>query len=54
MLNPYRKANGFNIGDDGKEYDVDGIDDKLTTISNEMTKARRFRSSSWRALASTM
>src|SRR6185437_6171627 len=35
MLNPYRKANGWNIGDDGKEYDVDGIDDKLTTISNE-------------------
>ena len=34
MLNPYRKANAFNIGDDGKEYDVDGIDDKLTTISN--------------------
>jgi phospholipase C len=28
MLNPYRKANGFNIGDDGQEYDVDGIDDK--------------------------
>ena len=34
MLNPYRKANAFNVGDDGKEYDVDGIDDKLTTISN--------------------
>jgi phospholipase C len=34
MLNPYRKANGWNIGDDGKEYDVDGIDDKLTSISN--------------------
>jgi len=35
MLNPYRKANGWNIGDDGKEYDVDGIDDKLTTFSNQ-------------------
>ena len=35
MLNPYRKANGWNIGDDGKEYDVDGIDDKLNTISNQ-------------------
>jgi phospholipase C len=35
MLNPYRKANGFNIGDDGKEYDVDGIDDKLSTIADE-------------------
>jgi len=35
MLNPYRKANGWNIGDDGKDYEVDGIDDKLTKISNE-------------------
>ncbi len=35
MLNPYRTANGWNIGDDGKEYDVDGIDDKLDTITNE-------------------
>ena len=34
MLNPYRKATGWNIGDDGKEYDVDGIDDKLTQIKN--------------------
>ncbi len=35
MLNPYRKSNGWNIGDDGKEYDVDGIDDKLNTITNQ-------------------
>jgi phospholipase C len=35
MLNPYRIANRFNIGDDGKEYDVDGIDDKLTKFSNK-------------------
>jgi len=35
MLNPYRKANGFNLGDDGRVYDVDGIDDKLTAISNQ-------------------
>lgn len=35
MLNPYRQSNGLNIGDDGKAYDVDGIDDKLSTISNE-------------------
>ncbi len=35
MLNPYRKANGWNIGDDGKDYEVDGIDDKLTRISNQ-------------------
>jgi phospholipase C len=34
MLNPYRKVNGWNIGDDGKDYEVDGIDDKLNTISN--------------------
>ncbi len=35
MLNPYRKSQGFNVGDDGKEYDVDGIDDKLTTFTNQ-------------------
>ncbi|MHB1958743.1 MAG: alkaline phosphatase family protein [Acidobacteriaceae bacterium] len=35
MLNPYRIANGYNIGDDGNTYTVDGIDDKLTTISNQ-------------------
>ena len=34
MLNPYRKANGLDISEDGKEYDVDGIDDKLGTIAN--------------------
>ena len=34
MLNPYRKANGWNIGDDGNDYEVDGIDDKLTKITN--------------------
>jgi phospholipase C len=31
MLNPYRKANNYNIGADGVDYEVDGIDDKLTT-----------------------
>jgi phospholipase C len=35
MLNPYRHTNGWNTGDDGKEYDVDGIDDKLSAISNQ-------------------
>ena len=35
MLNPYRISNGWNVGDDGNDYQVDGIDDKLTTISNE-------------------
>jgi phospholipase C len=34
MLNPYRISNGWTIGDDGNTYNVDGIDDKLTTISN--------------------
>jgi phospholipase C len=34
MLNPYRQANGMNTGDNGVVYNVDGIDDKLTTISN--------------------
>ncbi len=40
MLNPYRKANStngqaWNMGDDGNTYNVDGVDDKLTTISNK-------------------
>jgi phospholipase C len=34
MLNPYRRARGWNIGDDHKTYDVDGIDDKLSSIVN--------------------
>ena len=34
MLNPYRAANNFNVGDDGNTYNVDGIDDKLSKISN--------------------
>jgi phospholipase C len=34
MLNPYREAHNWNIGDDGKEYDVDGIDDKLNKFTN--------------------
>ncbi len=34
MLNPYRQSNGWNIGEDGKTYNVDGIDDKLGKISN--------------------
>jgi len=34
MLNPYRKTNNWNIGDDGVDYEVDGIDDKLGSISN--------------------
>jgi phospholipase C len=34
MLNPYRSSKGWNVGDDGVTYTVDGIDDKLTTVSN--------------------
>lgn len=34
MLNPYRINNGWNVGDDGKQYNVDGIDDKLSTTTN--------------------
>jgi phospholipase C len=35
MLNPFRHLNNWNIGDDGVDYEVDGIDDKLSTISNQ-------------------
>jgi phospholipase C len=35
MLNPYRVANGWTTGSDGNTYTVDGIDDKLTKISNQ-------------------
>ena len=34
MLNPYRESNHWNIGDDGNTYNVDGIDDKLNSITN--------------------
>jgi len=34
MLNPYRQKNALNIGDDGVDYEVDGIDDKLGGIVN--------------------
>ena len=42
MLNPYRAANGWNIGDDGNNYDVDGIDDKLNKISNQNDEGTSF------------
>ena len=42
MLNPYRQANGLNVGDDGKMYNVDGIDDKLSTISNQNDEGMSF------------
>jgi len=34
MLNPYRQKNALNVGDDGVDYEVDGIDDKLGGIVN--------------------
>jgi phospholipase C len=33
MLNPYRKEYKMNVGDDGVDYEVDGIDDKLNTTN---------------------
>ncbi|MBV8890518.1 MAG: hypothetical protein JO266_00820 [Acidobacteria bacterium] len=42
MLNPYRKANNFERADDGKLYDVDGIDDKLTKIANSDDQGQSF------------
>ncbi|HEX4286325.1 MAG TPA: alkaline phosphatase family protein [Terracidiphilus sp.] len=42
MLNPYRAANSFTTGDDGKQYAVDGIDDKLTSINNEDDEGTSF------------
>jgi phospholipase C len=35
MLNPYKIANNFSVGDNGVTYLVDGIDDKLTTFKNQ-------------------
>jgi phospholipase C len=42
MLNPYRQANGYNVGADGNTYNVDGIDDKLGTISNQDDEGQAF------------
>ena len=42
MLNPYRAANNWNVGDDGITYTVDGIDDKLATISNVNDEGQTF------------
>jgi phospholipase C len=42
MLNPYRRTQGWNIGDDGQQYTVDGIDDKLTSISNSDREGTAF------------
>jgi phospholipase C len=42
MLNPYRQENGFNVGDDGKTYNVDGIDDKLSRFANVNDEGQSF------------
>ncbi|MBV9669439.1 MAG: hypothetical protein JOZ43_00655 [Acidobacteriales bacterium] len=42
MLNPYRQAHGYSVGDDGVTYSVDGIDDKLGSISNVNDEGQAF------------
>ena len=42
MLNPYRITNGWNVGDDGTTYNVDGIDDKLNTLSNSDDEGTKY------------
>ena len=42
MLNPYRAANGWSKASDGKTYAIDGIDDKLSTISNQNDLGQTF------------
>jgi phospholipase C len=42
MLNPYRQANGWSVGDDGNTYTVDGIDDKLTRFANSDDEGQSF------------
>jgi phospholipase C len=34
LMNPYRAANNYQVGDDGNTFMVDGIDDKLSQIVN--------------------
>ena len=34
MLNPYRQANGWNVGDNGVTYNVDGLDENTGPTSN--------------------
>jgi phospholipase C len=42
MLNPYRQGNHFTMGADGNTYSVDGIDDKLGTISNQSDEGTNY------------
>ncbi len=43
MLNPYRHANNMYLGDDGVDYEIDGIDDKLSKISNQDDSGDTFK-----------
>ncbi len=42
MLNPYRQAHAWTVSNDHKAYTVDGIDDKLNTISNVNDEGQSF------------
>jgi phospholipase C len=42
MLNPYRESNGWNVGDDGNTYTVDGTDDKLSRFTNDDDEGQQF------------
>jgi len=42
MLNPYRRNAGWTMGDDGNEYLVDGIDDKLSSTNNQDDQGASF------------
>jgi phospholipase C len=37
MLNPYRESNGWNIGDDGKTYTIDGLKDDTVDLTTTVT-----------------
>jgi len=54
MLNPYRQANGWNVGEDGVTYNVDGIDDKLDTISNKDDAGTVYPLFKFKSLAQTI
>jgi phospholipase C len=45
MLNPYRQQNGWNVGQDGVTYNIDGIDDKLSSanVNDEGTSFPLFK-----------
>lgn len=45
MLNPYRESHNppWNIGDSGNTYNVDGIDDKLNTLSNTDDEGQTYK-----------